>query len=156
MRRMRGMTLIELLVVLAITAILLTLAVPSFTDQMARRRLEGVATDLSADLQFARSQAVNDRATVRIITETGGSQYRIVNAAGTTLKTVVFPAGITSTDAVTVDYEQLRGGATVVNGPINISSTRTAATMRVNVSATGRVSLCSPLATYLRGYTQCS
>lgn len=155
MQRQRGFTMIELMVVVLLLGIAASLAAPSFTDQLARRRLEGVATDLSTDMQFARTQAVDDRATVRLITETGGTQYRIVNAAGATLKTVVFPAGITSTDAVTVDFEQLRGGATVVNGPINLGSTRTAATMRVDVSAMGRVRLCSPIATYLRGHTQC-
>lgn len=155
MQYQRGFTLVELLVVVALLAIVAALAAPSFTDQLARRRLEGVSTDLSTDLQFARTQAVDDRATVRLLTETGGSQYRIVKATGATLKTVVFPTGITATDAVTVDYEQLRGGATVVNGPINVSSTATSATMRITVNAMGRVSLCSPAATYLQGHTQC-
>lgn len=154
MRRMRGMTLIELLVVLGITAILLMLAVPSFTDQMARRRIEGAATDLSTDLHFARSQAVSNRSTVNLLTQSGGAQYIIRDAAGTTLKTVVFPAGITAPDAVTVAYEPLRGTATVTNGPINLTSTRTAARVRLDVNAMGRVNICSPSGT-LKGYASC-
>lgn len=154
MRRMRGMTLIELLVVLGITAILLTLAVPSFTDQFARRRIEGAATDLSTDLHFARSQAVSDRSTVSLVTQSGGAQYIIRNAAGTTLKTVVFQAGITATDAVTVAYEPLRGTATVTGGPIDLASTRTAAQVRLDVNTMGRVNICSPSGT-LKGYASC-
>jgi type IV fimbrial biogenesis protein FimT len=156
MRPHLGFTMIELMVVLAVMALLATLVAPSFNEQIARRRLEGVATDLSTDLQFARTQAVDDRATVRLITEVGGTQYRLVKdaGAGAVIKTVVFPAGITATDAVTVDYEQLRGTATVTNGPINLTSTRTTATMQADVNMAGRVRLCSPLAT-LKGYPQC-
>jgi type IV fimbrial biogenesis protein FimT len=157
MRTQRGFTLIELMVVVVLVAVLLVLAAPSFTDQLARRRLEGVATELSTDLQFARTQAVDDRATVRLITEVGGTQYRVVKnaGAGAVMKTVVLPTDITATDAVTVDYEDLRGTATVVNGPINLASTRTAVTMRLVVNVAGRVSLCSPSATYFQGYPTC-
>ena len=109
MYRVRGFTLLELLTVVAVTAVLAALAAPSFVDQLARRRLEGVAVDLSTDLHFARSQAVSDRNTVQMITEVSGTQYRVANAAGTTLKTVVLPAGIATTDAITVTYDQLRG-----------------------------------------------
>lgn len=154
MRRTRGMTLIELMVVLAIAAILITLAAPSFTDQLARRRIEGVATDLSTDLHFARSQAVSDRSTVSLVTQGSGAQYIIQNAAGTTLKTVVFPAGITATDAVTVAYEPLRGTATVTGGPIDLASTRTVAQVRLNVNTMGRIDICSPSGT-LKGYASC-
>lgn len=148
-----GFTLIELMVVMAVAAILATLAAPSFTDQFARRRIEGVATDLSADLHFARSQAVSDRGTVTLQTESSGSQYRIFNAAGD-IKTVVFPTGIVATDGVMVAYEQLRGTAAVTNGPIDLTSTRTAAQVRLDVNAMGRVNLCTPGGS-LKGYASC-
>jgi type IV fimbrial biogenesis protein FimT len=154
MRRQLGFTMIEMLVVLVVMAVLATLVAPSFNEQLARRRLEGVATDLSTDLQFARTQAVDDRATVRLVTEAGGTQYRLVKdaGAGAVIKTVVLPAGITATDAVTVDYEQLRGTATAAT--INLTSTRTTATMQADVNVAGRVKLCSPLGT-LKGYPPC-
>ena len=148
-----GFTLIELLVVIAIAAILAALAAPSFTDQFARRSIEGVATDLSTDLHFARSQAVSDRGTVTLQTEGGGTQYRIFNAAGD-IKTVVLPAGVVATNGVIVVYDQLRGAATVTNGPIDLQSTRTTAQVRLDVNAMGRVNLCTPGAT-LKGYASC-
>ena len=59
MRRQRGFTLIELLIVLAVTAVLASLVAPSFNEQLSRRRIEGVATELSTDLHFARSHATS-------------------------------------------------------------------------------------------------
>ena len=153
MRPHLGFTMIELMVVLAVLALLATLVAPSFNEQLARRRLEGVATDLSTDLQFARTQAVDDRATVQLVTENGGSRYRVVNAANATLKTVDLPAGITATDAITVTYEQLRGTANAVQ--ITLSNTRTSAQLRLDTNAMGRVSICT-ISGSLKGYTTCT
>ncbi len=153
MQRDFGFTMVELLVVLALVALLTTLVAPSFNEQLARRRLEGVATDLSTDLQFARTQAVSDRSTVQVVTENGGSRYRLVNAAGTTLKTIDLPAGITATDAITVTYDQLRGTANAVQ--ITLSNTRTAAQLRLDTNVMGRVSICTIGGT-LKGYTTCT
>lgn len=153
MKHANGFTMIELLVVLAVVAVLVGLAAPSFNEQMARRRLEGVATDLSIDLQFARTQAVSDRNSVQVVTDSGGSRYRILNAAGTALKTVNLPAGITATDAVTVTYDQLRGTANAVQIVLS-NPTRTTATVRVDTNVMGRVSMCTP-GGGLKGYTTC-
>lgn len=153
MRRHRGFTLVELLIVLAVTAILATLAAPSFTDQFARRRIEGVATEMSTDLHFARTQAVANRGAVSVMT-LSNTQYVVRNAAGVDLKTVNLPAGITATNAVTVAYDPLRGMATVTNGPIDLTSTRTTAQVRLDVNAMGRVNLCTPSGS-LKGYTSC-
>lgn len=54
----RGVTLIELLTVLAIVAILLSIAIPSFREFMMATRTSTQANDLLADLSIARSEAV--------------------------------------------------------------------------------------------------
>jgi type IV fimbrial biogenesis protein FimT len=146
-----GFTIIELMTVIIIVGILAVLAIPAFGDQLARRRLEGATTDLSTDLQFARSQAVGRRGTTRLITESGGTQYRVVTAEGT--KTVVLPTGITVTDGITVIYDHFRGTADA-DHVLNLSSTRTSATMRANVNTMGRVNVCSPGGS-LKGYAPC-
>ena len=144
--------MIEAMVVVALVAVLAALVAPSFIDQLARRRLEGVATDLSTDLQFARMQAVSDRDPVRVVTEVSGSQYRLVRNNGTTLKTVVMPAGVTVTNAITISYDQLRGASNAAQ--ITLSSTKTTAQLRVATNVMGRVSMCSPAGS-LKGYTAC-
>lgn len=153
MQRQLGFTMIELMIVLAVMALLATLVAPSFNEQIARRRLEGVATDLSTDLQFARSQAVSNRSSMQVVTENSGRRYRLVNAAGITLKTADLPVGITATDGITVDYDQLRGTANAVQ--ITLSNTRTAAQLRVDTNAMGRVSICT-IGGGLKGYTTCT
>lgn len=144
--------MIELMTVMVVVAILAVLAIPAFGEQLARRRLEGVATDMTADLQYARTQAVSTRGDIRFRT-TSTTTYVIDNAAGTTTyKTVTLPAGVTVTNALTVTYDQLRGAANVTS--LALASAQTSATMQVDVNVMGRVSLCSPSGS-LKGYATC-
>lgn len=61
-----GFTLIELLVVVAIAAILVALAAPSFSDLMRRNRLSAAASALQVSLSLARSEAVKRGADARV------------------------------------------------------------------------------------------
>lgn len=152
-RRHMGFTMIELMVTIVVVAILAVLAIPSFVDQLARRRLEGAATDLATDLQFARSQAVSSRGDARLRT-TSTTSYVIDNAAGTvTYKSVSLPAGVTISNGITVTYDHLRGAAASAQ-TFGLASSQTSATMRVDVNAMGRVTLCSPSGS-LKGYAAC-
>jgi type IV fimbrial biogenesis protein FimT len=56
-RRPAGLTMIELLVAMAVAAILVVIAAPSFNDFMLMQRLKSVNAQLVTDLQFARSEA---------------------------------------------------------------------------------------------------
>jgi prepilin-type N-terminal cleavage/methylation domain-containing protein len=54
----KGMTFVELVVVLAILAIMLGFAIPSFREFLMNYRSSVQANDLIADLSFARTEAV--------------------------------------------------------------------------------------------------
>lgn len=58
MKNPRGFTLIELIVTIAILAILLGLAAPSFRDLIENNRTATRTNDLVAALNFARSEAI--------------------------------------------------------------------------------------------------
>jgi prepilin-type N-terminal cleavage/methylation domain-containing protein len=57
-RSSAGFTLIELAVVIGIIAALTAAAIPSISDMIERRRLQGFARDLGNMFQIARSQAI--------------------------------------------------------------------------------------------------
>lgn len=65
-----GFTLIELMVALAVMAVILTLAVPSFTSMIARNRLAAASNELVAGLQVARTESVRRNARVLLCPST--------------------------------------------------------------------------------------
>jgi type IV fimbrial biogenesis protein FimT len=81
----RGLTLIELMVVLAVAAVLIALAAPSFTDFILLQRLKSVNAQLVTDLQYARSEAVSRGVLVHVRTNSepaGDSCYIVFTAEG--------------------------------------------------------------------------
>lgn len=54
----RGLTIIELMVVVAIVAVILSLAAPSFKRTIETQRVRGVHAQAITDIQFARSEAI--------------------------------------------------------------------------------------------------
>jgi type IV fimbrial biogenesis protein FimT len=154
-RRQHGLTLTELLIVVAVAAILLTVAVPSFRPLFARWQLEGVANELHADLQYARSQAVSDNATVTFTT-TSTSAYTITG--NQTYKTVTLPSGVSVSSGVSVAFLPQRGctnatcSATDVG--FTVSGSAVNGTLQAVVNNMGRVRLCAPSGTF-KGYPAC-
>ncbi|MGH8639559.1 MAG: GspH/FimT family pseudopilin, partial [Burkholderiales bacterium] len=56
----RGFTLIELMITLAILAIVITVGVPSLSDFVASQRVRTTASDIIADMAFARAEAIKE------------------------------------------------------------------------------------------------
>ena len=61
-----GFTLVELVVTVAITAILLAMAVPQMREHLARKRVSGVATELVADIRYVRAQVLEQNQAIWI------------------------------------------------------------------------------------------
>ena len=166
---MYGLTLIELMTVTAIMAILLAVAAPSFTGFLAKKRLEGALVELVTDLQFARSEAVQRNASVRVTFGTGCYVIHTVGSTETSctqangallgtnavmLKTVKLdaasPVGFSPNDSLTyLMFDSVRGMATwngtnTASGSVNITSSAGSWQLRVSVTPMGRTQTCSP------------
>ena len=175
-KSVHGFTLIETMVVVAVAGIVMTTAMPSFGNLIDTRRIDGVATQLASDLQFARSEAVSRNQAVRIsfkadassgstcyVIHTGSADQCQCTAAGPAqceggaeqIKTVA----IDSTQRINV---QANVGS-VLFDPLH-GTASPAATLRVTgpqsravyhtVNIMGRVRSCSPQAA-ISGYRAC-
>lgn len=72
LRAQQGFTLIEAMVTIAILAILLGIAVPSFDMLINRNRAQSTGKQLVAVLQYARAQAQIGRQPVRVTPQSSG------------------------------------------------------------------------------------
>jgi type IV fimbrial biogenesis protein FimT len=176
MRRRRnpsGFTIIELMLVIAVTAVVVTLAVPSLRDFMIRQRLKAVNAELVNDLQFARSESIARSRSVRVAFREDAAMtcYTIYTRgllgdcdcrlpAGTAcgnepppglveIKTVQVPRS-TAVQVEPLDgmgnvvlFSGAKGLATPNAFQINVQST-IGASLRTTTNALGRPQVCSP------------
>lgn len=66
LQRRRGFTLIELMVAVAVLAIVVSLAAPSFRRFIETQRVRAVNSQVVTDMQFARSEAASRNTKVRV------------------------------------------------------------------------------------------
>ena len=178
-RRLRqaGFTLVELMIVVALVAILLALAAPSFRETLARNRLEGVAGELATDFQYARSEAVARNAQVGLFVGSNCYTVFVVNGTAPTsacvhatpIKNVPIDAGSSislaflSTAATAqpyIQFDPVRGMAADATGndwqgQVTVGTSVGNWQLRSDVTNAGRVKTCSPSGTF-KGYSSCS
>lgn len=152
-----GVTLIEVMVAIAVAAVLVATAVPSFTGTIGRSRLNGAMNSLSVDVQYTRSEAIRRRATATLTVAPDGASYSVsyTNPANNTevnLKTVSMPTGVSLATAVPISFDSLRG---ITNAQtLTATNSSIGAQLSVTTNATGRVQMCSPNGS-LSGYASC-
>lgn len=101
-RSVGGFTLVELIVTVAVLAILVGLAVPSFQTTMQRNRLATTSNELLAAVQASRSEALRLNQTVRFCT-TAADWQMTRQSDGSVLKQGSIPSQAT-VGAFCVDF----------------------------------------------------
>ncbi len=174
--QLRGVTLVEASIAMAIAAITMAAAAPSFRGLIERQRLDGAAAQLASDLQFARAEAVMRNTPLRVtlheaawghcyVIHTGAAQECRCDASGAAvcegeaeaLKTVQWASdqGISLQSAVrSLLFDPLHGTSTPA-GTLKVVATSGRAVHHV-INVMGRVRTCSPRgAAAVAGYRSC-
>lgn len=164
-RFQRGMTLIELIVTIAIVAILLAIAVPSFQVMLANSQIRTGAQALHDGLQLARVEAIrrNERVIFTKNTQTGWTVT--LQTGGAVVQTRPYTEGssaatvtVTPSAATQVTFDGL--GRVVTNSdasstftqldigvPTTLIPATSASNRRITVTGGGAVRLCDPSGT---------
>ena len=161
--RQRGLTLVELCATCAVAAVLVSTTIPSYKSLITRKALEGRSTELAADLQFARTEAVSRNTGVRVSfrSDAGGSCYTVhtgaanacscgseaasCSAGAVAIKSVQLPAAgpvRLQANVGSMLFDPLRGTVTPT-GTIRLIDRQGRAIHQV-VNVMGRVRTCSP------------
>ncbi len=174
-----GISMIEVLVTVAVLGILATAAMPSMRDMIDTRKLKNQTESIADVLRLSRSEAMkraasNNPKVVSATVSAGGPSAWFVGLSNTTTactdaSTCVLVQGANSAPYMVTATEcggcsvattanlytfSFRGVATVGGGSSVTVTSPMNKTLRVDVSTTGRVSVCSPGGT-IAGYATC-
>lgn len=139
-----GFTLIELMAALAVLAIVLCVAAPSFASMMATQRVRSAALDLSSALLLARSEAVKRNGTVSVAAVGGvWTKGWQVSAGAETVRTFGALSSVAVTPSGGTSFSVGNDGR-LPGGALNFQlapddGAQVASTVCVLISETGRV-----------------
>lgn len=166
-RNSQGWTLVELMITIVITAILVILAIPSFTSFINTQRLVGTTENLYATLQSARWAAIKNNATVVVSFQTGSSWCYGVNTLTACNCTTPSNCNLGAVTAPNTDLSlSLTGvsgtppqiqiesthGAPNASGQMTFTISNTSTAMSVMINVLGSLLACS---SQVNGYQVC-
>lgn len=128
--RTQGFTLVELMITVSLLAIMAMMAVPSFTQFTQNNQLQAKAEELKSFLQFARTEAVLNRAIITVKAQ-DADKWIIVRPskdADVSLRTLEFDpnqaniVALDSSDSVVSELTYLPNG--LARAPVNFTVCR--------------------------------
>ncbi|MGL4667429.1 MAG: GspH/FimT family pseudopilin [Saezia sp.] len=145
----KGFTLIELMIAVALVAILLTWAVPSFQEMTARRKIDAASTELFKAITSAKSRAFAEKRKIRIdcinIGEGWVGGWTVVDADTNQVLDNYSPkkgVGIVQAGSAVPCGVVIDGiGYGAAFGSFNITSTNTTYSRRIALAADGTLKL---------------
>lgn len=152
MRHSKGFSLIELMVTISILAILIAIAVPSFSSAIRGNRIETLSSELQGAIQLARSEAVKRRLSVVVCRrnnagtacENGtdwGNGWLVQQAGGDVIKVWDSTQGMTISGPNTGVTFRSNGMAAISNFSVTQSDCTGQQKRTLAVSATGTTTL---------------
>jgi type IV fimbrial biogenesis protein FimT len=146
-----GLTLIELAIVLAVLAVLGTLAVPTFSNRLARERLAATAERLAADVSEARFEAARRGQPLYVRAALGsGACWAIATSPGCSCELpqacqVRRMPATASSGVRTVQAQDVRlePGGTAAAASAAVLESKAGESLRVDVLALGRTRICT-------------
>ncbi len=115
----RGFTIVELMITLAVAAVLLVIAVPSFRSIMLSSRLDTAANDLVASLNTARMEAVKANASAQFCSNS--ATLNTSSTLGTACNGAeVGAVMLTTMNAGTASATKMRSGLAAITGGIQL------------------------------------
>ena len=183
----RGFTILELMIVLVISAIGVAIAVPTYQGVMQRRETTAQAEKLAAFVSFAQGEAIKNNQLISVHltytdeknwcfganegnapcdcteTNTAAANYCSLNEVAKILRSPEETKArmtIPSADRTLV-FDPVRGTMTAAglatNHNVRLRSDDDKWSLRVDVEATGRITICSPVpAEAVPGYKSCT
>lgn len=131
--RPQGFTLVELMITVAVLAIVVTLAAPSFSDLINRNRLTASANEIVGALQTARMEAVRRNTSVVLCPSTDGA-----SCSGTDWQRLIIFSDDDGDATVDADDDNIIRDVTVSTGGIVVNPSSNAATnQRISFGAGG-------------------
>lgn len=112
-RRIRGFTLLELMITIAIAAILISLALPSFQGVMRANRVSTATNELLASLSLARSEAIRNTRGAGICASADGTSCGADWNSGWLVWSDMNGNGAVDADETVVRYTQGKGSTTL-------------------------------------------